>query len=162
MDSIVDPNADGIWDSMETVATLDGTTVKAPQTDDDWKGIRRHAVAVIEATNLLLMPGRHIANPGQKAEDERIDLKPEEIEDLIQKDPAAWVTLVHGLYDAGMKNRDAADARDLKKLFEAGDALDTACENCHKKYWYRNDPNLYGADPRSLGQSSSKRSPDKQ
>lgn len=150
MDSIVDPHADGLWDSVETVATLAGVVEKAPKTDDDWKALRRHSIAIIEASNLLLMPGRHIATPGTKAEDERIDLNPDEIEALVQEDPAAWVTLVRGLHDAGVQNRDAADARDLKKLLDAGEALDTACENCHKKYWYRDDPQLYGLDPRSF------------
>jgi len=150
MDSIVDLNADGIWDSVETVATIDAVVEKVPRTDDDWKQIRRHSVAIMEASNLLLMPGRRIAAPGQKADDDRIDLRPEEIEALVKKDPAQWATLARGLHDAGLLNRTAAESKDLKKLFEAGEALDTACENCHKKYWYRDDPTLYSLDPKKL------------
>ena len=33
----------------------------------------------------------------------------------------------------------AADARDVEKLFASGDEIDRACENCHVKYWYPND-----------------------
>jgi hypothetical protein len=142
MDSIVDPNADGIWDSMEVVATLEGTVEKMPTTDDDWKALRRHAVAVVEAANLLVMPGRHVAQPGQKAEDAHIDLGPEEIEALINQDRANWARLAFGLQDAGTQNVKAIDARDLKQLLEAGETLDTACENCHRKYWYRVDPGV--------------------
>ena len=141
MDSIVDPNADGIWDSVEVVATLQGTTEKIPKTDDDWKALRRHAIAVIEAANLLVMPGRHVAAPGQKADDSRIDLQPEEIEALINQDRANWVALAFGLQDAAAENLKAITARDVKQLIDAGGTLDTACENCHKKYWYRNEPN---------------------
>jgi hypothetical protein len=32
----------------------------------------------------------------------------------------------------------AADAKDLKALGDAAGGLDTACENCHKIYWYPN------------------------
>ena len=142
MDSIVDPNADGIWDSVEIVATLEGVTEKVPKTDDDWKALRRHAIALIEASNLLVMPGRHIAEPGQKAEDSRVDLQPEEIEGLINQDRVKWATLAFALQDAGAQNLKAITARDVKQLIDAGEALDTACENCHKKYWYRVEPSV--------------------
>ena len=141
MDSIVDPSADGIWDSVEVIATLQGTTEKSPKTDDDWKALRRHAIALIEASNLLVMPGRHIAQPGEKAEDARIDMHPEVIEALVSKDRASWTKLAFGLQDAGVQNLKAITARDVKQLIDAGEVLDMACESCHKKYWYRNDPN---------------------
>ena len=150
MDSIVDPNADGIWDSTEIIATLDGVTEKSPKTDDDWKILRRHAIALMEASNMLLVPGRRIAQAGEKAEDERIDLHPEEIEALVNKDRAAWDKLAADLHAAATQNLAAITAKDVKKLIDAGEVLDTACENCHKKYWYRDDPVLYGADPRKL------------
>src|SRR6187402_1675354 len=79
MDAIVDPASDAIWGSVEIVATLEGTVEKKPRTDDDWKTLQRHAVALTEAGNLLLMPGRKIAKPGEKADDARVDLHPEEI-----------------------------------------------------------------------------------
>jgi hypothetical protein len=150
MESIVDPHADGLWESVEVVATLQGVVEKAPKTDDDWKALRHHAIAIMEAANLLIVPGRRIAAPGQKAEDARIDLNPEEIEALVRKDPAQWAQLARGLHDAGVLYRVAIEARDLKKFMEAGEALDTACENCHKKYWYRDDPSLYSLDPKKF------------
>jgi hypothetical protein len=33
----------------------------------------------------------------------------------------------------------ATEAKDANALFEAGDKLDTACENCHRQYWYPNE-----------------------
>ena len=84
------------------IATLEGTERKAPRTDDDWKALRRHAVALAEASNLLLIPGRHVARPGEKPEDARVDLQPEEIEALLEKDPAAWALRAHGLHDAAI------------------------------------------------------------
>ena len=140
MDSIVDPSADALWDSVEVVATLEGTEHKAPKTDDDWKTLRRHAISLIEAGNLLLIPGRHVAKPGEKAEDARVDLHPEEIEALLVKDPAAWTLRAHRLQDAASESLKAIDARDVTALMNAGEVLDAACESCHRSYWYRTPP----------------------
>lgn len=140
MDAIVDPNADAIWDSVEVVATLDGTTEKSPKTDDDWKALRRHAIALAEASNLLLLPGRQIARPGEQAEDARVDLNPEEIEARVTQDPTAWIRGAHGLHDAVMESLKAIEARDVKALLNAGDVLDQSCESCHRRYWYRVAP----------------------
>jgi len=143
MDSVVDPNADAIWDSVEIVATLQGIEEKAPRTDEDWKSLRRHAISLLEASNLLLVPGRRIAKPGETADDERVDLKPEEIEGRVRNDPGAWTTGAHGLHAATLESLQAIEARDVKALLNAGDVLDQACENCHRRYWYRVVP---GAD----------------
>ena len=140
MDSVVDPSADAIWDSVEIVATLEGTEHKAPRTDDDWKALRRHAVALVEASNLLLIPGRHVAKAGEKADDARVDLHPEEIEALLAKDPSAWATRAHTLHDAATASLKAIDAHDVTSLMDSGETLDTACENCHRNYWYRTPP----------------------
>jgi hypothetical protein len=140
MDSVVDPNADFIWDSVEVVATLQGIEEKAPKTDEDWKTLRRHAISLLEASNLLLVPGRRVAKPGEKADDERVDLKPDEIETRVKDDPIAWRTGAHGLHDATLESLQAIEARDVKALLNAGDALDQACETCHRRYWYRVAP----------------------
>lgn len=136
MDSMVDPSADVIWESVATIITISGTEEKAPQTDDEWKAVRRGAIRIIEATNLLLMPGRHVARPGEKAENENIELAPEEIEARLKQDRASWITLAHGLHDAGLTALHAIDAKDPPALSVAGEGLDRACENCHLKYWY--------------------------
>jgi hypothetical protein len=140
MDSVVDPNADALWDSVEVIATLEGTEQKTPRTDEDWKVLRRHAVSLVEASNLLLIPGRHVAKSGEKADDARVDLHPEEIEALLTKDPAAWTLRAHWLHDAAGESLRAIDARDVTALVNAGETLDTACESCHRNYWYRTPP----------------------
>src|SRR5262245_7337480 len=86
MDSEVDPSADYIWESVGTFVSAEGTIQKAPKTDDDWKEERRKAITLVEAANLLTMPGRHVAKAGEKSENPGIELGPEEIEDLINKD----------------------------------------------------------------------------
>jgi len=140
MDSVVDPSADALWDSVEIIATLEGTEHKAPKTDEDWKTLRRHAITLIEASNLLLIPGRQVARAGEKAEDARVDLHPEEIQRLLEGDPAAWALRAHRLHDASLESLKAIEARDVTALMNSGETLDSACESCHRNYWYRTPP----------------------
>jgi cytochrome c556 len=141
MDSLVDPSADTIWDSIVTTISAAGIEEKAPHTDEEWLDLRRSAIRLVEATNLLQMPGRHVAQPGEKAENPNVELGPEEIERRINADRAQWITLAHGLHDAAMGALRATDAKNVPALFEAGDKLDGACERCHQKYWYPPDAN---------------------
>ncbi len=136
MDSMVDPNADVVWESVAITVSAAGIQQKAPKTDDEWIEVRRHAIPILEATNLLLIPGRHVAKPGEKADKPEIELPPEEIETLIGEDRAAFTTLAHGLHDAVTTVLKAIDERNADALLYAGDGLDKACENCHLKYWY--------------------------
>ena len=140
MDSIVDPSADVLWDSVATIITAAGTEQRAPQTDEEWANLRRRTVQLIEATNLLLIPGRHVARPGEKAEDPKIQLAPEQIEALINQDRQLWTSRAHGLHDAAMEAQKAIEARNADALLDAGDGLDKACENCHLVYWYPRKP----------------------
>jgi hypothetical protein len=136
MDSMVDPNADYIWESVATIVTAAGTEERQPRTDEDWLTLRRRAIPLIEATNLLQMPGRHVAKPGEKSENPGIELGPEEIEVRINQDRATFMEFARALHDAVLPALKAIDAKDVKGLSDAGEHIDTACENCHLKYWY--------------------------
>jgi hypothetical protein len=136
MDSIVDPSADAIWGSVETVVSAKGVEEKQPHTDEEWKEVRRKAIALLEATNLLQMPGRHVAKPGEKADDPKVELAPEQIDAMINKDRGAWNKFAQALHDATMESFKAIEAKDAEGVLNTGDKIDTACENCHKQYWY--------------------------
>jgi hypothetical protein len=136
MDSLVDPSADALWDSVATVVSAAGTEERQPRTPEEWANVRRRAISLVEATNLLIMEGRHVAKPGEKAENEEVELGPEEIEKLINGDRATWVMNAHALNDAAMVALKAIDAKNAAGLLDAGEGIDTACENCHLKYWY--------------------------
>ncbi len=140
MNSVIDPSADGLWDSVEVVATFEGTVYKQPRTDDEWAALRRHAVTLVEASNLLLVPGRKVARPGESAGDPRADLNPEEVEARMRQAPQVWARHVHRLHDAALESVKAIDAKDVAALMSAGETLDTACESCHSEYWYRTSP----------------------
>jgi hypothetical protein len=140
MDSIVDPNADFLWDAIATRETLGkGVSVKAPHTDEDWEEVRHHAIALVEATNLLLIPGRKVAQPGEKSENPNIELGPDEIQPLIDNDRAAWEGHARALHDSAMVSLKAIEAKSVQGLLDNGDKMDTYCEGCHVVYWYPKD-----------------------
>ena len=136
MDSMVDPSADFLWESVATIVSAAGTEERRPKTDEDWAMVRRHAITLIEATDLLQMPGRHVAKPGEKSENPDVELGPEQIEATINQDRKAFSDFAHKLHDAGMTALAAIDAKNAEGLLDAGETIDTACENCHLKYWY--------------------------
>jgi len=133
---LIDPSADSIWEAVVVDVTATGTTSREPVSDEDWLALRRHAVIIAEATNLLLMEGRPVAAPGARSEWPGVDLEPEQIEALLAADRGAWAAFVSGLRESARVVLDAVDRKDVDALLEAGDGLDLACENCHVVYWY--------------------------
>ncbi|MGI8617998.1 MAG: hypothetical protein ACR2L6_02775 [Gemmatimonadaceae bacterium] len=135
MDSFVDPAADHIWDAVSITVTAKRREEKYPRTDEEWKELRRRAIQIMEAANLLLVPGRRVARPGENV-DPRIALPPDQIEALINQDRAGFTKMAHDLYDSVLPTLQAIEAKDKDKLLEVSDGIYRACENCHSKYWY--------------------------
>jgi len=138
MDSEVDPSADVLWDSVATTVSKEGTVEKQPRTDEEWATVRHSAITLVEATNLLVLEGRHVAKPSEKAENPEVELGPEEIEKMINDDRQAWIKFAHGLQDAASAALKAVDAKNAEGLLDSGEKIDDACEQCHLKYWYPN------------------------
>jgi hypothetical protein len=136
--SIVDTSADDVWLAVSTVHSDKGTVETRPQNDEEWLKVRHGAVALAEAANLLMMPGRRVARPGEKSEAPGVELEPEEMDVLIAKDRAGWNTRAIALHDAAMEILAAVDAKDADKVFEIGERIEVACEGCHSHYWYPN------------------------
>ena len=137
MEGLIDPSADAIWESVQIEATLAGTRRKAPESDDEWRAVRRHALTIAEAANLLLVPDRAVARANAaKPAEESVDLPPAAVAALIAKDRAGWTERARGLQEAAVAALTAADARDVNALLAAGETLDTACEACHAAFWY--------------------------
>ncbi|MBM3778053.1 MAG: hypothetical protein FJW23_07410 [Acidimicrobiia bacterium] len=136
MQSFIDPAADAIWASVATVITEEGTTHVRPDSDDEWKALRREALLLVEATNLLLMDGREVGRAGPGPADLGIELESAEIRTLIDQDPGGWTRSVSGLYEVAVSILEAVNARDADRLFERGASLDRACEQCHSQFWY--------------------------
>jgi hypothetical protein len=137
--SVIDPSADVVWNSVMAVMNEKGLTETRPVTDEDWLNVRHGAVTLMEAANLLLVPGRRVARAGEKSETPGIELEPEEMDALIAKDRPAWEARAKALHDIVEKVIVAIDAKDPDKVFELGEQIEVACEGCHKQYWYPNE-----------------------
>jgi hypothetical protein len=140
MDSQVDPSADYIWQSIGTEVSAEGIKERRPQNPDEWKEERRRAMLLVESANLLIMPGRKVAQPGEKAENPEVELGPEEIQALIEKDRPAFIKLAKEFQKTAIDQLKAIDDKDIDAMLRIGAEVDERCENCHKVYWYPNDP----------------------
>lgn len=136
MVSMVDPSADFLWESVATVFSANGRQTREPGTDKAWAEVRRNTIVLLESTNLLMMPGRHVAAAGDKSKNPGVELSPDQIEVLLSQDRESWNKLSRGLYDATLLALNAVDARDARALMDSGAGIDRACESCHQKYWY--------------------------
>jgi hypothetical protein len=136
MDSIVDPNSDYLWDSVFTETTSEGPITKVPKTDEEWAIERDHAIALMEASNLLQIPGRRVALPGEKAENPEIEDSPDEIQALIDADRSNWNKSVEEFYGAMSVMMKSIDASNPLAVLSASEDLGRTCEDCHAQYWY--------------------------
>jgi cytochrome c556 len=138
MMNVVDTNADIVWLSVTTVASEKGLVETRPKTPEEWARVKAGAITLAEAANLLMIQ-RHVARPGEKSETPGVELEPSEMEELINKDRPAFYEHAKALYNAAMLAADAADKKDADKVFEVGETIEHACENCHRNYWYPNE-----------------------
>jgi hypothetical protein len=143
----IDPNADELWESVAVVSTSTGVEEHHPSTDDEWKAVRRKALIVIEASNLLVVEGRQVARPGQALEEPggEGDFTPAQAQAEIDKDRVSFVGFARAMQVAAGEMLKAIDAQDPDAFLEAGGVLDEACEGCHRKFWYPNSPVPPGA-----------------
>jgi hypothetical protein len=142
MDGIVDPSADVLWDCVAYIATKKGVEDRQPRTDEEWQAVRYSAITLIEAANLLSMPGRRVAaahNPASAAAPPAPgELTHAEIQQRVESTHGAFTQFARNLQDAATRALTAIDGKDAQGLMEAGGVIDQACEACHVTYWYPN------------------------
>jgi hypothetical protein len=109
MQSVVDPSADEIWDSVRTIITAEGTEEIRPRTNDEWTAVRNHAVALAESGNLMMMVPR-------------------------ARDGDEWMKRARELVDTSERAIRAAEAKNADDLFTAGGDIYQSCSNCHQQY----------------------------
>ncbi|MCB5190120.1 hypothetical protein LG198_05210 [Methylobacillus arboreus] len=136
MISIIDPNADHVWNAVSTVITSEGIEEKSPQTDEEWAEVRQHAITLAEATNLLLITGRKVAHEGAETSTHPVELGAEHIEATIAKNRSAFIASAHLLHTAVYEAITAIDNKDPEDLLRAGENIQRACETCHARFWY--------------------------
>jgi len=109
MQSVVDPNADVIWEAVKTIDTPSGSAEIRPKNAEEWAAVRNAAVAVAESGNLLMLVPR-------------------------AKDGGEWMKRAQEMIDTGERAIRAAEAKNADQLFTVGGDIYDACSNCHRVY----------------------------
>jgi hypothetical protein len=135
MDPVIDPAADFIWGSVGTIITAAGVEDRRPHTDEQWAELRRSAIILVEASNLLVLPGRHVANKEFPSAGPGV-LSSTEIERNLASDRVRFDAFALAFREVALRELLAIDHRDVAALSDAGEALDGACEACHVASWY--------------------------
>ncbi len=145
----IDTSADVLWESVAIISSEKGTEERQPRTDEEWATVRAHAITLIEAANLLMIPGRKVAQAGKVLQDSEVEgvLKADQIQALMDGDHAAFASRALALHDAGVAALKAIDEKNVPALSEVGGVIDEACEQCHTKYWYPTAPAAPSAVP---------------
>ena len=137
MQSEVDASADNIWDAVETTLDAGGEAHKQPRADAEWQAVRRNAVVLIEAANLLTVQGRKLSAAPFPAEAAGA-LDSDQIEKRIAHNRVVFDQYALALRQTAQTVLAAIDARDPQALVTVGGNLDAVCESCHMTFWYPN------------------------
>ena len=148
MVGMIDPASKLVFKAVSSEVTPTGTVETAPKNDREWAIVRRNAAMMVEGANLLTMPGRHIAAALFANEHADGELSPAQIEVRVAKERPAWNKFVAEYRQAALLALKAADAKKTDDFSPANEAVDTACENCHLKFWYPDQEELLKNAPK--------------
>jgi hypothetical protein len=109
MRGIVGPSANVVFESVSTTVSASGIEEKQPRTEEEWVAVGSSAAALIESANMLTIGGRAV-------------------------DTGEWVAMSKAMADAGMTALKATEKKDPQGVLAAGEAINTSCDNCHRKY----------------------------
>ena len=109
MNLVLEPASDILWDSGGWILDASGYEELYPTTDEGWAYVRAQAAIVVEAGNMLALPGR-------------------------AEDNDAWLIYAEGLSDAGILAMEAAATQNEDDFFQAGAQLYSVCTACHQAY----------------------------
>lgn len=148
MAGMIDPASKVVFKAVSSEVTPNGTVETAPKNEEEWTVVRRNAVMMVEGANLLMMPGRHVAPPQFANQHNEGELAPAEIEMRVAKERAAWNKLAAEFRQAALVALKAADSKKIQDFGPANEAVDTACENCHLRFWYPDQEKLLKNAPK--------------
>jgi hypothetical protein len=109
MESVIDPAAGAVWESVAIIITDKGENHKAPKTDEDWAKVKSGAATLVESGNLLMLQGR-------------------------ARDDKDWNAAAKRMSDAAMIALQATEKKDVAALFDSGATIFNACSACHLRY----------------------------
>jgi hypothetical protein len=109
MNGIVGPAAGVVYGAVGATVSAAGIEEIAPENDEEWAAVGNSAAALVEAGNLLMMPGRAVDN-------------------------GDWITMTQAMIDGARLALKAAADKDPDGVLGAGEPINNACDNCHGKY----------------------------
>ena len=136
MELIIDPSANEIWQAVATVADREGIHDLFPKTQEEWLGMRRAAVRIMEGGNLLVLPDREAAPVGTQSKTPGVELEPAQINELIKKNRKGFNEFAQALRNLGLDALRASDNKNAALLLEIGDRMQPVCASCHQTFWY--------------------------
>lgn len=110
MAHVVDPASFAYWRGSGTEITKTGAKDLSPTTEEGWTLLENGAAILIEAGNMLQLPGR------------------------AQAPEADWNRYAQELTARAIVAKAAAEKHDKQAVFDAGGRLYETCTSCHKQY----------------------------
>ena len=137
MHQIVEESAQAIFDSVAITVSAAGTEEKQPRTTEDWDALEHWALRLAEAPNLLKVPGRRVARPEEENTSAGpTELPPIQIQAKIAENQLQFDKYADDLQKVAQEALGAVKAKNVQGLFDIGEKIDAACENCHLEFWY--------------------------
>jgi len=114
MGHVVDPASFVYWGGSGTEETATGVKDLSPTTDEGWEKLESAAASLIEAGNMLQMPGR--------------------ARHLSDHPDSDWYKHAQNLSDLAVVAKAAAEKHDKAGVYKAGADIYTECTSCHEEY----------------------------
>jgi hypothetical protein len=149
MATMISPASKVVFDAVSSEVTPTGTVEKFPKSDAEWAAVKRQALLMVEGADLLLTPGRAFASPEEAQKHADGELPPAEIEKRVAKDRQTWNALTVAFRKAANDAVVAAGAKRKDDFSAVNEGIDTACENCHLRYWYPDQDELLKNAPKA-------------
>ena len=109
MEWVIDPAADGVWESVAWISNSEGDKEIFPKTQAEWDVVRNSAATLMEAANLLMLETRAV-------------------------DQNNWMQAARRLSKNAEIALAAAKAKDVQLIFDIGAEIYNACSSCHRQY----------------------------
>lgn len=137
MKAIVEESSQALFDSVAVTSTVAGIIQKEPSTPEEWTALEHQALQLAEAPNLLKVRGRRVARPEEENTSEGpTELTPIQIQAKLAENPALFDKYADDLQKVAQEALGVVKGKNVQGLFDIGQKLDVACENCHLEFWY--------------------------
>jgi len=143
MHMIIESQAQIIFDSVAITVTTAGTDERQPTTDEEWDAVVHAAFNLAEAAHLITTPGRRVARPEEEDKSAaEVELTPRQIQAKIEENRDLFLRHAKDLQDVAMQAYKVALDKNVQGLWDVGEPIDKACENCHLEFWYPAEKDL--------------------